>query len=217
MLRILFISLIVLKTITVYSQDTTSAFGVQISYNLYNFKVAKTPLYTGDAKNGLSYGLRFENSLTRNLFLLTGISYAPVKVQFDFTSSNLINLPSAARKSQLKLHYINVPVLLKYTMIDMGFYKLSPAAGVLNNLILMHKEETIYSDNTLRESSFFTNNLNIYTPSVMLSAINEFYFNEKYFISLEPNFRYDLSTFNDELISTPRTVFGVAMAVSYRY
>jgi hypothetical protein len=141
------------------------------------------------------------------------------RVQTQFTSDILdpvkASLPSINNSLKQNFSYLELPVVLKYKVIDRSL-DINVIGGVSYNFLLSNSVYAINDGSKYPVGK--TDELNMMTFSSSIGMGMEYNFSRKVSMNLEPTFRYYLNPFNDMPGSSIHPYsFGIFSGFSYKF
>lgn len=136
--------------------------------------------------------------------------------QEALTNSDVVNSTQVAEQGiEQHLDYLEVPVNLRYTVVDRAF-ELQLVGGMSTNF-LVDNRVTMETASGPTEIGYLTNIRSVnYSGNAGLGMI--YHLHEKFSFLLEPTFRYFLNSVNDETLPSTRPyALGIYTGISYTF
>lgn len=105
--------------ITTFSFSQTTTYGVRFGTNISNMDYTDTPINSNPHRNGFVFGVFADYGITDNLSVMPELQYSPEGANLEF----------------FKTDYLNLPIILKYTVFSNFSIGAGPQVG-----LKVHKE-----------------------------------------------------------------------------
>jgi len=214
MKRFLFISLIFLQyTQLLVAQDSKLSLGLQssIDLNRYYFKDVGFD-YEYNPNLGYSFGLVIQYFVFDKAFINSGLNFTSQGYKLKY---NMIvrepGDPAIPRESDFNVSYLKIPIAFGYTIVNKEAFRFNPSVGIDLNFLISDKENTIYEDDSERESDYLNQNINKTPVNLSVNFGLEYHINQKFKILLEPYVAKGLNKLDNEAMKTGQISYGAVL------
>jgi len=201
-------------------QENRMSFGLAGSVDKYNFDFQPFAGINQKQTNDLSYsfGLRFQYGLNDKMLLRSGVFYSEKGYKTDYLWGPLVDPgdPYLPVESNLKLYYLNVPIMIGYNIINKAKFKLAPSTGIISEFLIGNTETSVFGDNSERASAFLNENLSAVLLSVQANIAFEYHFARNAFLTFEPYMRYGFNKIDGRVMSSKPMSYGVSLSINYK-
>lgn len=202
-----------------HTNNINMSYGVKLAYQI----TPKLSLRTGVNQVNMNY--KTEDIVqTYNMS-----SYSKTNLQNKISSRQKFMTSSDAKRANYEAYssgkitsgylnqdmgFIEIPLEVEYKLIDkkLGFHIM---AGT-STLLLNHNQVSYHSE-TLNSYAGETANINKTSFSANIGFGVDYNFSEKWSLNLEPNFKYQINTFEAETTNVQPYYFGLFSGVKFRF
>lgn len=219
MKRIAVFTILIFQSIYSIGQNKNASFGLigSIDYSSYDFRV--TP-FDHDYKSnyGCSLGFVFQYHLNGKIFVGSGLNYSTKGYEIKY---NYVIMypgdPAIPRQSELTVSYLSMPIMIGYQLVNFGKLKFSPSFGLNIGFQMNETENTIYEDNSEKQSELLTHDLNKMQLSLSLNLGFKYPLGDKFKIGIEPFIGKGLNKMNDDSMSSGQLSYGGILGLYYKF
>jgi hypothetical protein len=211
---------IVFSSFLAIGQENRISFGLASSIDKYNFDFE--PFVGIDQKQttdlAYSFGLRVQYDLNDKLSLRSGVLYSEksYKTEYNFSPMDSGD-PYIPRESNLKVGYLNVPLMIGLSMLNKEKFKFAPSAGITSEFLVGNTETSIFEDNSKRDSEFLSKKLSAILLSAQVNIGFEYHFDRNLYLTFEPYLRYGLNKIDDEIMNSKPLSYGAILGINYKW
>lgn len=218
MKRITIFTLLFLIITVFYSigQEKRVSIGLasSIEFNDYNFEESGS---TYNSTIGYSIGFDLQYLVFDKLLLKSGINYSTqgyeLKHGYIFHDTEDPFIP---RESKLKVSCLRIPIMVGYQIYQTGKISFAPSIGLRFGFQINENESTIFEDNSERETTFLTDDLNKNQILANLNLAFNYNLNGNFKISIEPFIGKALIRLNENTMSSGQFSYGGFLGLYYR-
>lgn len=164
----------------------------------------------------LEYGLgvQLDYSLTEWLGLRAGLLYARKGYVQVYDWNVLDNRdPLIPIQSELRMHYLDVPLTAYYRVVTTERYSLAPSAGLIASFSLGASEVSEMGDGDIEETEFVNPNPEPTLFALRLGLINNLHLGDRMTLSAEPFVAFRGGVIQEEDVVEAGLVKGVMVSV----
>ena len=187
--------------------------GLMSSLDFYNVKYNETNVTFIDKYQGYQYGIRLQYDITKKLSLRSGLSYSLFKYKVLQTPVIDPKYGFILIQDSMNINCWNVPVMVGYTILSNGNFKITPSAGYILSFMKTTKESKDYFYNHLLTNT--DNNLKIHSAQLNLGL--EYLINNKFLITLEPFINFTFSVIDNDIYKSNTFSFGGIFSINYHF
>ncbi|WP_417362607.1 outer membrane beta-barrel protein [Galbibacter sp.] len=212
--------------------DVTISFGVNIAYQISKRLSVRSGLNTvnmGYATDGIEFGpaisstqqhqlnVRFNSNSPSGVQQQPNIALSDGKTPLYNPDSELQARSEKTYQGSInqKLGYLEVPVELKYRLVDKKIGV--NIIGGFSSLFLTDNKVTISSDNHLKSEVGEASNLNDTSFSTNIGLGLDYQFSDKLLFNIEPMFKYQMGTFSSDDGGFSPYMLGVYTGLSFSF
>ncbi|MCK4661614.1 MAG: PorT family protein [Bacteroidales bacterium] len=220
MRKIILIFGIVFTSILVSGQENKISTGLASSvdyYNMFDFKSIVGFNHKYETNSAYSIGLRFQYNINEKLSLRSGLLYSEkgYKKNYNYIFMDAGD-PLIPKESNLKISYLNVPLIIGYYLINKGNIKFSSSTGIISEFLISNTEISVFEDNSERNSEFLNQNLNGILLSAQVNVGLEYHMGKNLFFTIEPYVRYGINKIDDVIMNSNPISYGGILSVNYK-
>jgi hypothetical protein len=212
------LTFILLLTILKLSGQDHISIGLNgsIGGNKYFFKESGFDYeYKSRLASSLGFGVQY---LFKNIFIFTGLEYTTWGYQLEY---NYIFMdpgdPAIPRQSELKVTYFTLPVMAGIQLYHKNKISFNPSAGFDLNFQTECNENTLFEDNSERESKFLNQNLHKTQVIFELDFATEYHLAKKFKVLVAPYVGKGLSLLDFESMKTGQLSYGCKFGFYYMF
>ncbi|MBS7254056.1 porin family protein [Flavobacterium branchiicola] len=187
MKKIILIVYTLFLSISVIAQNEKVKVGVKVGVNISTLTIDHSEL-NSSSKTGLTGGVMVEIPMAKKFALQPELLYSHQGVKTSFSDADVTN---SVFTSTIKLNYLNIPVMLKYYVVDGLSIQAGPQIGILL------KANNTYQDNFLGYENQESFNLYKYSSGIDTAVnfglgyqlMDKFYADLRYTISYSDVFK----------------------------
>jgi hypothetical protein len=211
-----------LLTFIVNGQDKKLSIGIVGSPDFYNYDFNNISVYDHKYKTKINYsaGLRLQYSFTEKIGITTGVQYSTKGYILDYAWIVAApNDPAIPEESNLKVNYLDVPLMISYNFIIRDKVSLFASSGIMTSFLINSKETSTMADGSNKETEFlkvlYKQKLNTVLLAFELDLGLKYNLNEKLFLTLVPYFRYGFNKIDDDILKSTPASYGGLLGFHY--
>lgn len=148
---------------------------------------------------------------------LSGTRLSPSYIQADQSPANQLNSSLPVSSVTQYFEYLELPVNLKYKIMDKKF-DVSLMGGISANFLIGTDIQLNYDDNSSKNTDYTTEGLNRINYSSLMGIGFEYPLFKNLILNIEPKFRYYLNSINKEQVYDIRPYsIGIFSGISYLF
>ncbi len=204
---------------SVYGQEKNSLEAAIMVPNPTSYTLAdNTEFYTIDSKEQIQ-AVYVGNSTGKIMAFDESLSgtQSPSYRQADQSMANQLNSAIPVSSVTQYFEYLEIPVNLKYKIMDKKF-DVSLMGGVSTNFLIGTDIQLNYADNSSKNTDYITEGLNRINYSSLMGIGFEYPLFKNLILNVEPKFRYYLNSINKEQVYDIRPYsIGIFSGISYLF
>jgi hypothetical protein len=192
--------------------DNSYSYGVKVGYQLDNKWTIQSGIHLQEIQFSNNQIIVNETSSSiSNIAFNSGISYSLEDSSLDNLSLNTIS--QNANLSQV-YGYIEIPIEIKYNIIENRKFKTELVAGFSS--LFLNKNTVNLTANSLTKTGK-VDNLNSFNFSGNLGVDFKYQFDKKWSLNLNPMFKTQLNTFNNDTNGFKPYFIGIYTGINYQF
>ena len=203
------------------AQNSKFSLGVMSSLDFYKYKYNDNLNTSLKVENFPCYhlGLKVQYDFNENFSLRSGISFSKIKYKWSFAPFIAVQQDDPILIDSTdylidRIYFINIPLMLGYTVYSKGNFKFTPSFGYILNFR--------YNFNNTQYSNSRTNSQEIKTiyayQSLQLNLGCEYLFAKKFLLTFEPYLNYKFKREIDNgFVVPPLYSYGGILSINYKF
>ncbi|HEY3371254.1 MAG TPA: porin family protein [Prolixibacteraceae bacterium] len=215
----------ILSVISSNGQTNKFSIGLIGSSDLYNYRFNQNELVDIKYNSIINYsaGISVQYNLNEKLKTKTGLLYSKKDFTTDINwqlNPDGIPDPEFNKESNMKLAYLEVPVLVSHKFINGNNVSIFASFGLITSFLIKEKEIDIMQDGKEKESDFWKTLYRTEFNPILFNIDFEiglnYYISETVFLSIEPYYRYALNKISDEILKSNPMSYGLKLGLNLK-
>lgn len=192
---------------------TVMSIGLTASPDIYIYEFKAYPDFSLKYSSQINYstGITLVYYPVKLLSIRASILYSTKGFSLDYNYNAVppgASPDSLASKTRLIADYLDIPVILHLNLIHRDRVQFFLAAGVVPGILMQKAQQTLFRNNTERNTDDISRNFNSFLAGTIYSIGFKYNFSQKFGLGIDPYFRYYLNRIDKHSMSSNPVSFG---------